>query len=101
MLIDTKNIINLTDLRQTLGQVIDEVELGRIKYISKKGKIKAIIAPSSFVQETVDRSEIFKRLKILQRKIDKQLRGKKKIWKSEEVVRKMRDERTKKLLSYL
>lgn len=101
MLIDTKQIINLTDLRFALGQTIDEVEKGKIFYVSKKGAIKAAFVPITYFERKEKKEELLKAMRSLRERIDRQLRKGKDIWNATEVIRKMRDERTEKLAKYL
>lgn len=96
MLIDTKQIITLTDLRLQAGAVARQAQGGRKFFISDKGKIIAAVV-SENAAYTNDRKELFTRLRRLQEKMDYKPRGKKG-WDSTKVIRKMRDDRTKYLL---
>lgn len=93
MLIDTNQIIQLTDLRLRLSEIIDAVYRGKSFIVTEKGKIKAKLIP---MQEK--NTEVFTRIDQIAARIDKQLRMKKKVWNSVELIRKMREDRTKHVL---
>ena len=96
MLIDTKQIIPLTQLRLRLSQIIDAVEQGRSFVITEKGKIKAKILPPEKKEEEADL--MLEELKKLRKENDRYYKRAKKVWSSVQLVRKMREERTKHLL---
>ncbi|OGK10204.1 hypothetical protein A2767_02015 [Candidatus Roizmanbacteria bacterium RIFCSPHIGHO2_01_FULL_35_10] len=93
MLIDTNQIIQLTDLRSRLSEIIDAVYQGKSFIITEKGKIKARIIP------TLEKSnDVFDRIEKIATRIDKHLKKKTKVWNSVDLIRKMRQNRTKHLL---
>lgn len=95
MLIDTRQIIGLTDLRGMLGQFVEEANKGKTFLISDKGKIKAAIGPS--FSQAIDRQELARRYKEIQERAVKEAKDKNG-WDSTKLIRKMRDDRTRYLL---
>jgi antitoxin (DNA-binding transcriptional repressor) of toxin-antitoxin stability system len=99
MLIDTKQIVPITDLRLRLTEIIDAAYAGKTFYVSERGKITAKITAAE-VAEKERRLKLLKEIEKLRGEIDQRLKkSKKKVWNSVEVIRKMRQERTKHLLS--
>ncbi|OGK23561.1 hypothetical protein A2954_02485 [Candidatus Roizmanbacteria bacterium RIFCSPLOWO2_01_FULL_37_12] len=98
MLIDTNQIIQLTDLRTRLSEIIDAVYQGKSFIITEKGRIKAKIIPADLTEKKRKR-ELFKEITELRKKNDSYFKKSKgKVWNSVEVIRKMRDDRTKHFL---
>lgn len=99
MLIDTKQIIPVTDLRLRLKEILNAAYAGETFYISERGKIKVKITAVE-IAEKEKRLKLLKEIEKLREEIDERLKSsKKKVWTSVEVIRKMRQERTKHLLS--
>ncbi len=92
-------VISLTSLRLRPGQIVEEANKGKTFLVSDKGEIKAMVGPVA-KSTTVSREEVFERMKRLQERADRESKGKKG-FDSTKIVRKMRDEREKKLRSYL
>lgn len=99
MLIDIRQLISLTKLRQQTATTLGQVKQGQKFWISDRGKVVAVLSPVE--KPTISREEAFKKIQQLQKRMDQAgNRSKGKIWNSTEAIRKMRDERSKKLLSY-
>jgi prevent-host-death family protein len=96
MLIDTKQIVPITDLRLRLSKIIEAVENGSSFFIAKKGKIKAKIV-SAQSDEKERRLRLFEEITQLRKKNDEYYKKSKKVWNSVELIRKMREDRTKHL----
>jgi len=97
MLIDTKQVIDLTSLRLSLGYITDEVEAGKVFLVAKKGKIKAAFVPFSFLAGTENKDDLAAKIIQIQKDVAEDLRGKNSVWTSERLIRKLRVERANKL----
>jgi len=99
MLIDTKQIIPITDLRLRLTEIIGAAYTGETFYVSERGKIVAKIAPSEDAEKE-RRLKLFKEIEKLREENDKIYGKHKKVWNSVKIIRKMRKERTKHLMKF-
>ncbi len=97
MLIDTDQIIQLTDLRSRLSEIIDAVYQGKTFIVTEKGKIKARIIPAQNSNKK-KRMRLFDEIIELRNKNDEYFKKSKKVWNSVEVIRKMRNDRTRHIL---
>lgn len=97
MLIDTNQIIQLTDLRLRLSEIINAVYEGKTFIVTEKGKIRAKIIPAETVEKD-RRHRLVAEINQIRRKNDHYFTKSKKVWNSVDVIRKMRDERTRHLL---
>lgn len=98
MLIDTKQIIPVTQFRLRLSEIIDSVYHGHSFIISEKGKIKAKISPPEEAKQQ-DRRYLLEEIRKIREKNDRYYRKAKKVWNSVDMIRKMRKERIKHILS--
>lgn len=70
MLIDTKQVIPVTDLRLKLSQIIDAVYQGKTFIVTEKGKIKAKIVPVEKVKKSRTQ-ELLKEIRKLREENDR------------------------------
>ena len=90
MLIDTNQIINLTDFRRQLSRIRAEAKKGRTFYISDKGEIEMIVSPFPKQNQGIS-DDLWQRMLDIQKKMAREAAGKKG-WDSTAMIRKMRDE---------
>ncbi|MDA1317189.1 MAG: hypothetical protein O3B87_04150 [bacterium] len=96
MLIDHNNLVQKTELRQNLAQILARVYKGDTLYISDRGAVKAKI---TLVESKVDKKKKIEKIMKDLDKIRNQLAGTG--WGKEDAattIRKMRDERSRYLL---
>lgn len=94
MLIDTKQIIPKTNLRQKLNTFIEEVKRGKTFVISDRGEIVAILSsPQEFERKTLPKADLLEETVKLAVRIDKA----KPRWESLPALKKLRQERSSQL----
>lgn len=97
MLIGMQQIINLTDFRQQLSRVLDEVGKGKTFLLTEKGDIKAMVTG---LPGGIPNMVIKEQMKRLHEWLDQQAKPANRS-NSAKIIRQMRTERTEKLMSYL
>lgn len=96
MLIDTNQIVQKTDLRLKLSQVFARITSGETLFITERGQIKAKIQPIR--NKMIDRKKVLREIIGLRKQIDREFRKSgKRVWNSVEIIRKMRNERARRL----
>src|SRR3989344_3856292 len=98
MLIDTNQIISLSDLRFRLGRMLAEVEEGDVLLVANKGDIKAAFVPMTFLEQNAGNSEEMRmKAKALQHGFAADMAGKKTVWNSTAFIRTQRNKRVAKM----
>lgn len=95
MLINTNQLISLTQLRLSAGKLLDQTQSGKTFIVMEKGKIKGAIVPASTVLgSTTD--NFFTKMDALRKKFSKIKFADNR--DSTQIIREMRDERSQYLL---
>lgn len=98
MLIDTNQIISLSDLRFRLGRMLAKVEEGNVLLVANKGDIKAAFVPMTFLEQNAGNSEEMRmKAKALQQAFAADMAGKKTVWNSTALIRTLRNKRVAKM----
>lgn len=98
MLIDTNQIVSLSDLRFQLGRILAEVEEGKVLLVSKKGDIKAAFVPMTFLEQNAGTfKEMLLKAKTLRQAFATDMAGKKAVWNSTALIRTLRNNRVAKM----
>lgn len=98
MLINTQQIVNITDMRGMLGNIVERAEHGEMYLISKKGSIKAALVPLSFVEKKYEKENVMDRIVSVRSGIDNDLKTTKNtVRDSTDVIREQREARSRML----
>ncbi|MDO8515480.1 MAG: hypothetical protein Q7S14_03190 [bacterium] len=94
MLINTNQLVNLTNLRNDIGNYVDQAKNGQIFYITEKGQLTAALVPLQVISDVKPEEKFFVKIEDLRKRFAKMKFADNR--DSTVIIREMRDQQAAK-----